>query len=194
MSLSISDSDAASGQIWGRWLAVCLTILGSLTAALYLAVVLLDPYSTGRFSPIRSVVIVTDQACYADAARVRDLRFDSAIIGNSTILRVKPSNLSTATGRRFVSLALIGSWPSVQAVVAGAFARHHHAPSGLLVWGIDDRWCNTHLDTRLEEALLPRWLYESSDYEYLSRIFSPDSLNHAVRRALILLGFSKDYG
>jgi hypothetical protein len=194
MNSSTSASDPVLDAEWGRWLAVCLWVVVAGTAAVYGAIVLLDPYSTGRFTPIQRVDIVTDQTYFATAARVRDPNFNSAVIGNSHVMVMAPERLTASTGRRFVDLALAGLWPNEQAFIARSFVRHHPGQVILLVWGIDDQWCNSDLEARIAGSPLPFWLYESSDFTYLSHILSPDALREAVHRAMILLSLAAQAG
>jgi hypothetical protein len=172
------------------WLVVIILV----TAALYSTIVFLDPYSTGRFTPIEGVDITTDQPYYADAARVRNSMFDSAIVGNSHIMAIRPSRLNVTMGGSFVSLALPRAVPNEQALLVRLFAQHHLDHARFLIWSIDHPWCSSNPGERTLSSPLPFWLYQSSDGEYLSRILSPDSVNLSVRRALILLGLAGQAG
>ena len=81
MSSSTFASEPPSDAKWGRWLATCLIAAVSATAALFAAIVLLDPYSTGRLTPIKRVDIMTDSSWVADAARARNPAQDPRIVG-----------------------------------------------------------------------------------------------------------------
>ena len=59
---------------------------------LFGAVILCDPFSTGRFTPITRIDFIGNRL-YADAAHVRDLRYDAAVFGNSHAVRLIPENL-----------------------------------------------------------------------------------------------------
>jgi len=172
---------------WRRWLIVFIAALLGLAGALYLAVVLLDPFSTGRFTPLRRIDIAIHSAALSNAGRARDPSFDSAIIGNSVARRLDPARLNAATGRHFVLLAVDALLPDQQLVIARAFARHHGGAASF-VFVLDPFWCADNIRAWPRRRELQEWLYQSSDFEYLSRIFFPQAIEAAGRRLLILAG------
>jgi len=172
---------------WRRWLVLFIAALLGLAGALYLAVVLLDPFSTGRFTPLQRIDIAIHSVALSNAGRVRDPSFDSAIMGNSVARRIDPARLSVATGRRFVLLAVDALLPDQQLVIARAFARHHRGTASF-VFVLDPFWCADNVRAWPRRRELQEWLYQSSDFEYLSRIFFPQAIEAAGRRLLILAG------
>lgn len=154
---------------------------------LYATVVLVDPFSTGRFSIFDTVDIAISDRMLAGAGRVRDSRFDSAIIGNSHAERFDPRRLDELTGRRFVQLSVPGLGLPEQMVMARAFLSHHQGPGLALLWVIDHFWCHSAQEPTLTKSDFPTWLYESSRIDYLRRIYSTDALQATAHRLAIRL-------
>lgn len=181
MSLSISSSDAPDTARWRRWLLMfVLLTLGGLSL-LFAFVIVIDPYSSGRLTPLQRVDITIKNQLYANAGRVRDSRFDAAIFGNSHAVRIDPDQLSAATGSRFVQLAIEGTHPPDHHLLLRAFARHH--PGGTLVLVLDSQSC----EPSSRPFKVPRWLYNESTTDYLANILSPLAVRAAFYRIGILL-------
>jgi hypothetical protein len=190
MTSSISSSDsvpvAETAAEWRRWLVAFLGVLvigASLILGFLIAV---DPYDTGKFG-LLSIDGVNDQnTITAIPSRARDLQFDSAVIGNSTVQRLNPAELSQATGLRFVQLYKIGATPREILAILDLFMRKHPHPRALII-GADPYWC---WHGREEPAQnLPYWLYDQSFFEYAVRLISWRSMEHAFQRISIGLGY-----
>jgi hypothetical protein len=159
-------------------------------AIIFVPVILLDPYGTGRFTPIQRTDIATADNNYANPARIRDPRFNAAIIGNSRSMRLAPHRLNQQTELSFVTLAMPGLDPQTQITVADAFIRARRGEKLTLVWGLGDEWCRSHHDL----IPFPRWLYEPSQVLYLANLVNTAAIRTALRRARILLGFRRPLG
>ena len=79
-----APGDAYDRPQWRTWLLVMLSLSVSFSAALYAVVVLVDPFSTGRFALTHRVDFATSNTRLANAGLVRDTQFDATIIGDST--------------------------------------------------------------------------------------------------------------
>jgi hypothetical protein len=69
---------------WRRWLVAFLATTAVVGIAVYLAIVLIDPFATGRFTPVGRIDLASGNPRLDKAGLVRDLRFDAAIFGSST--------------------------------------------------------------------------------------------------------------
>lgn len=187
MNSSISNSDRTEALAWSRWLLLLVTcgVIGS-TAALAF-VVAVDPFSTGRMTPIDRIDYVTNNRLYGDLARVRNPSFDAAIFGNSHALRIVPEQLNHATGRRFAMLGIEGTRLDQQIFLIHQFYKRRRDPVMVIV--LDDFSCSAEVEPP-NGYVLPRWLYDGSTFEYLSRILSPFSVRELICRILILFGFA----
>lgn len=181
MNSSTSSSDLASG--WGRCLAAGLGTLG-IGALLWLTFMLLiDPYDSGRFGWLGIAGVDDRNPVTANASRARDLRFDSAIFGNSTGQLLDPSELSQATGKHFVQLVAPGANPLGHLAILDFFLRNHQR-IGALVFVIDDPWCSRD-PARLPANSFPFWLYGDSTLAYAAHLFTWRALDRAFQRGTI---------
>ena len=185
MNLSTSNSDQTEALAWSRWLLLLVTcgVIGSIAALAF--VVAVDPFSTGRMTPIDRIDYVTNNRLYGDLARVRNPSFDAAIFGNSHALRIVPEQLNHATGRRFAMLGIEGTRLDQQIFLMHQFYKRRRDPVMIVV--LDDFSCAAEVEP---EPMAPRWLYDGSTFEYLSRILSPFSVRESIRRVLILFGLT----
>ncbi len=190
MTSSISSSEPVAVQEaaleWRRWLVAFLSV-PAVGACLILAfLIAIDPYDTGKFGLVDIDGVDDQNTVTAIPSRARDPQFDSAIVGNSTVQRLDPAELSQATGLRFVQLYKIGATPREELTILDLFMRKHPHPRALII-GADPYWC-TH--SREEPAQdLPYWLYDRSFFEYAVRLISWRSIEHAFQRISIGLGW-----
>lgn len=193
MTSSTFSSEAAPDARWRRWIAVFLATLATSFVMLYTAVVVLDPYATGRLTPIQRVDIAVPTRQYAVAGFVRDRRFNAAIFGNSHALSIEPEILSDATGARFVQLWVYAQLPRDTMFLIDAFDRRHRDQAPQFVVVLDSLWCDAKRGRSVSPDL-PRWLFEGSDLDYLRKLPSPLAAIGALRRLLILAGLSEPAG
>ncbi len=186
MTSSISSSDAP--RRLQRWLAVFATIAGGGLIVLFAALLLIDPYDSGRF-PSAGLRGVSDNTLRTShVSRGRDPQFDSAIFGNSTGTSVDPSVLSAGTRLRFVQLTFNHAIPREQLAVIDWFTRHH-PDKGAVVLVADELWCSG--DARMPARYpFPYWLY-GSDGAYLGNVLNWKSFDRAVWRIQLALGRRK---
>jgi hypothetical protein len=190
MTSSISSSEPVAppedASEWRRWLlAFCsVPVIGACLILAFL--IAIDPYDTGKFG-LFDIKGVNDQnTVTAIPSRARDPQFDSAVIGNSTVQRLNPAELSQATGLRFVQLYKIGASPREELAVLDLFTRKHPHP-GALVVGAVPYWCWHGSEEPPQN--LPYWLYDQSFFEYAVRLISWHSIEHAFQRISIGLGY-----
>jgi hypothetical protein len=180
-------ADADSRHRWRIWLLALVLGLIACTAILYIAVVLIDPFSTGRFSLTQRIDFATRTMRLADAGLVRDRRFDAAILGDSTGFTLDPARISEASKWQVAQLAIPAATPANILTVASAFERHHRAVRTLEVFVLSGGWCRSNDPNASRFGPFPDWLYESSDRLYLSRIFFSDAVVSAAVRVGIWL-------
>lgn len=157
-------------------IATFLVLVGALVA--------LDPYDTGRAALVDKPGVHKTGPRIANASRGRDQAFDAAIFGNSRIQLVEPARLDAATGMRFVSLIVPGTYPKEQFVLLDWFLRYHPVPKGL-VFGVDEWWC---LPRITYEKPFPFWLYERNLSDYIAGLVRFDAIEQLTNRLSYLLG------
>jgi hypothetical protein len=172
--------------VYRRWLMTWVVAFATALALVWVFLLLVDPYDSGRFSPLPQSASFDANARTADASRGRNIAFDSAIIGNSTAIALDPARLSELAGdkMRFVQLSIVKSGPREQLTVLRWFISHH-TKIGAVVLVADHTWCSA--DESALPAPFPFWLY-GSNAEYLRHLLSWHSLELSFRRIRLALG------
>jgi hypothetical protein len=185
MNLSTSDSDDASE--WGRCLMVCFGTLAFGAALIILAMIAVDPYDSGRFGWLGIKGASDGNPRVANASRAHDPQFDSAVIGDSTAMPLRPAELSHMTGARFVKLADYGLDPREQVAMLDFFIGRHQR-IGAVVVVTDMPWCVRDPLPALRHPF-PFWLYGGDSLDYAAHLFSWRGLDHLAQRISIGLGW-----
>jgi len=184
-----ATGDLGDTRPWRRWLAVFAGTTFVVGAVVYLAVLLIDPFATGRFTPIKSIELASNNPRLLKAGLVRDPRFDGAIFGSSTGYPLDPQRIGDASGWRVAQYAIPASLPPSQLRVARAYQRFHRGEASLQIYVLDHFWCRPGDPASGGWGAFPDWVYESSDAEYLSRILFPEGIKTAAQRVGLWLGF-----
>ena len=179
---------ADDARPWRRWLAAFLATVAAVGIAVYLAIVLIDPFATGRFTPVGRIDLASGNPRLVKAGLVRDPRFDAAIFGSSTAYPLDPKKIGDRTGWRVAQLAIPANLPPSQLRVARAYQRFHRDQASLQIYVLDELWCRPGDPAAGGWGAFPDWIYESSDAEYLSRILFPEGIKTAAQRVRIWLG------
>jgi hypothetical protein len=183
-----ADDNLGGAQPWRRWLVAFLATVVVLGVTVYAAVVLIDPFATGRFTPIKSIELASNNPRLLKAGLVRDPRFDAAIFGSSTGYPLNPKAISDASGWRVAQFAIPASLPPSQLRVARAYQRFHGDQASLQIYVLDHFWCRPGDPASGGWGAFPDWVYESSDADYLSRILFPEGIKTAAQRVGLWLG------
>jgi hypothetical protein len=144
------------------------------------ALVVMDPYETGRLGLLPSVHWGANTA---KTSRAADLTFDSAIVGNSRIMLVRPALLDERTGLKFVSLAIPGSQPREHFMVLDYLLEHHPNPRALVI-GFDETWC---FDPLPRNKTFEDWAYQGDALRYLAHLYSLTTVDKIKQLAVALL-------
>lgn len=189
-SSSTSSSEAGDAAVWRRF---ATTFVGAavLTLALMLgAVIVLDPYDTGR-GPVDWGIGVSPQGPRtANASRGRDPAFNAAVVGNSHVQLLSPQRLSAATGLSFVSLIVPGTGAREQVAMLDWFVRHHEGTARAVVLGIDEFWCEGDPALPLRHPF-PFWLYEADFSSHLAGLLRFDVVERLGERVAFLAGYGE---
>lgn len=167
----------------------CLgTLIGAALLVLALMVVV-DPYDSGKLGLLGIDGVDNRLTQITAASRARDASFNAAILGNSTAQMIEPTELSRATGLRFVQLYVTGSSPRQQLAVLEFFLRNHGEVRALVI-AADPGWC-VHARPKQEGAPFPYWIYDRSVVSYAVRLISWQAIEQAFQRLSIGLGWRK---
>jgi hypothetical protein len=155
-------------RVWRRFALTFLGLFGGGVGLLYVALLVIDPYDTGRFPTFMKTGVV-----------------DAAVIGNSRGQMLDPAKLSALTGMDFVQLTTPASGPVEQMTMLRYFMQYHRRIDAIILT-IDERWCGH--DQSLPIILpFPFWLYRGN-LDYLEHLFSARALTFAARRIKMELG------
>ena len=185
---SPDEATAGDARVWRNWLLLVLSLGAVASVVLWLAVVLIDPFSTGRFALTQQIDITTTNSRLADAALARDQRFNGAILGDSVAITLDPTVVARGSNWRLAQLGLYAAGAAEVVAVAREFERHHREGRTLEVFVLSNRWCDIGPGALKGPVPFPQWLYGSSDATYLSRLLSPQAVSLAVMRLKIWLG------
>jgi hypothetical protein len=171
---------------WRRTAIAYLATFAGMLVLFVLAVVLIDPYDSGRFPTFMPAGSPDDRAPTINISRGRDPRFDAVLLGSSRGVLGDPRRLSALTGYRFVEMAALGATPREQMTFLRWFARHRRSVDAIVV-ATDMTWCER--DPALPgEADFPYGLYSDSTLGYLDATLSTATLTFARERLLYALG------
>jgi hypothetical protein len=173
MILRHRQADAGKVNEWRRFVAVFLRVLFGGTVIFYLFVLLVDPYDIVAFSlPLdRRIVSISQRYMYPQIVRSR--RYDSLVVGTSTVRLLDPQLLDKSFGTRFANLAMDSMTAWEQKTMITYFIRKVGPPKVLIV-GLDVVWCDQSADrNRITFRGFPDWLYDDNqwnDYLYLFNV------------------------
>ncbi len=175
-------------QTWAGFVKTLLLTAGGLVAALFLFVLLIDPYDNVPFSPPIERPMMDDNQRFLYPGLVRSGKFDSAVFGTSTSRLLRPAQLDELFGGRFANLAMNSATAWEQYRIADLFLRTVPAPR-TVVFGIDRVWCEPDADTqRLTFRPFPPWMYDDDRWNDLAYLLNGKTLEIAGRLVEYHLG------
>ncbi|NQU71864.1 MAG: hypothetical protein HQ514_15025 [Rhodospirillales bacterium] len=167
-----------------------LSILG-LAAIVAGFLLVVDPYDTLPFSPDFEREPISTNTRFSFPALAMKLRFDSAIFGTSTNRLLRPADLNSHFGARFVNLSMNSATTYEQLKIFDLFIDHHPQPKAVIL-GIDSEWCTVGEDPALFTVRpFPPWLYDGDPWNDALYLFNFSALEQAGRQAAQLVGLRK---
>jgi hypothetical protein len=162
------------------------TFVGIL-AAIYLFVLLVDPYGVVPFSlPFERPIMSSQRQMYPQILRTG--RYDSIVVGTSTSRPLDPAALERVLGGRFSTFAMnsMTAWEQVQ--VIDYFRRTVAAPKALLI-GVDDKWCNPNGGDDQRDKEFPLWAYDGNRWNDFLYLLNNPTLEVAAHTVGWVLGW-----
>jgi hypothetical protein len=187
LQAEFSDSQAPAGR-WRGFVRALLLSAALLLATLGGFIVMLDAHDHLAISPAFERAPINANQRFSYPALARSQRFDSVVIGTSTIRLLRPAQLNAELGGKFANLAMNSATAYEQARMLELFVRHHPQARTVLV-GIDAVWCTTSAE--LERYTLrpfPEWMYDANRWNDFLYILNGSTLEQAVRQAQFKLG------
>ncbi|MFT5172977.1 MAG: hypothetical protein ACI8W7_001145 [Gammaproteobacteria bacterium] len=184
----MNNFDSKQAWPWRTFLVYmctsCLALLG--TVAVF--IVIMDPHDHVFFSPPFARAPINTNQRFSYPALARSDRFDSLVIGTSTIRLLNPTLLNEALGGQFVNLAMNSATAYEQRKIHTLFMRQHQHARTLLV-GIDKVWCDANeIAERYTRRPFPEWLYDEHRWNDLPHMLNSATLEQAVRQLQYQLG------
>ena len=160
---ALSNSD---GQ-WKRFFRTLIITVSSLFAAGYLFILIVDPYGMLplQFNFDRSPAGGDRRYWLPNMAK--NSRFDSAIIGSSTIRLLNPDDLNLFLNGRFVNLGIEGASLFEQEAIFDVFLRNHPQPK-TIIFGVDLAYFDPeHFGVVTKAEHFPAWMYDENPFNDL---------------------------
>lgn len=180
-----AGDDGAAWRGMARTTAITLAGgLGLVAGTIYLV----DPYDVVPFSPPAPRPMMDLNQRWLYPAVARSGRYDSLVIGTSTIRLLDPQRLDRAFGGRFANLAMNSATAWEQDQLARVFLRAAGPPRTLVI-GIDTVWCAQDADTRrITFRGFPEWMYDDDRWNDLVHLLNGKTLEIAGRLVGYWLG------
>ena len=177
--------------MWRRFLwPFALTFAVGL-AIPFALVLLADPYGVSPARLVSSEHVIPTQRRFIVADIIRSGRYESFIVGTSTVNSINPAWLEAAFGGRFANVAVHGATPYEQMRVLDLVLRQKPAPR-MIILGLDDTWCSRVQPARYHpQVQFPEWLFEDSRLGHLTHLLNWHAVELARRKLEIAVGYSK---
>ncbi len=156
---------------------------------LYGFVAVVDPWDTLPLSPPLKRVPISSNARFSFPALARSPRFDSVVLGTSTLRLLQPVQLDPVLGTRFANLAMNSATPWEQMQMLGVFARAHPAPKAVVI-GIDMAWCGASND-RLTPRPFPEYMYRANLWPAYREMLTPYAVQEAANQFAVMTGLKR---
>lgn len=175
---------------WRRlWIAAAATVAGGL-ALVALAVALIDPLGNIGLLPGIDRQPMSRDKRFSTPGLARQARFDSLIIGTSTVRLLRPSYLGPALDASFANLSLDGSLPAEHVRSLRYFLKHHPRPK-VLIAGIDPGlWCVEDVQPEPRRRAMPDLLYDDNRWNDVPHMLNWQVLRLTGEQLLYLVGAS----
>ena len=176
---------------WRGFLTVTLYTWAVISIILLTLIIVVDPHNNLFISPpIKCAPIDTNQR-FSYPALARNPRFDSVVIGTSTIRLLKPSVLNDKLGGNFVNLAMNAATAYEQSRIFDLFIRHHPKARTIII-GLDRNWCAVEDEyKRFTFRQFPEWLFDENPWNDLLYIYNNEVLEQTVRQLEFYFGHRK---
>lgn len=162
---------------------------------LYALILIIDPYDSVPFSPNWDRHPVRGDHRHWNARLLKQPEFDSAVIGTSSSMLLKPAELNQVFGGSFANLSMPAATPFEQLRILELF-HHYHPRLATLVVGLDTLWCHPDGQRQFTNDILrrafPAWLYDTNPWNDLPP-FNKTTLKAAYDQARALIGLYAPY-
>jgi hypothetical protein len=187
-----SRNRALQAANWRESNRLFLATFVGILAAVYIFILLIDPYGVVPFSlPFERPIMSSQRQMYPQI--LRSGRYDSIVVGTSTSRLLDPAALTRVLGGHFASLAMPSTTAREQVRVIDYFRRTVAAPRAVLV-GLDHEWCNrdgtavARETANAREREFPAWAFDDNPWNDLLYLLNNPTLEIAGRTVGRILG------
>jgi hypothetical protein len=171
---------------WKESNRIFLTTFVGILLAIYVFILLIDPYGVVPFSlPFERPIMSSQRQMYPQILRTG--RYDSIVVGTSTSRLLDPAALGRVLGGHFASLAMPSTTALEQVRIIDFFRRTVAAPKALLI-GLDHEWCHRDRSASVREKEFPDWAYDDNRWNDLLYLLNNPTLEVAGRTVGRVLG------
>lgn len=152
---------------------------------------LIDPYGNIPGSPGDERAAMAQNQRFSYPSLARNPKFDSAIIGTSTLRLLKPEYLDQGLGARFVNLSMNSATSWEQSQIYSVFKARRNEIAYLII-GFDVTWCTTDQSyQKLTPRRFPDWIYDENPWNDLVHMIEFKSFEVLGQQAGWLLGIKE---
>jgi len=171
---------------WYTSVRLFLATFGGALLALYIVIVVVDPYGVVPFSPPFERPLVSSQRqMYPQILRTG--RYDSIVVGTSTSKLLDPAALGRVLGGHFATFAMAQATAREQVEILDYFARTVPAPRVVLI-GVDHEWCYRNGTAGVREREFPSWAYDGDRWNDLLYLLNGPTLESALHALGSMMG------
>ena len=179
---------------WLRFLRIFLIVAGASVALIVGLIVWANPYRNIPFvSQQRPLMDLNQRYLYPSVAR--DLTFDSAVFGTSSIRLLKPEELEQALGGRFAELGMNDATAYEIYRLARLFLEYRQMSGRMprtVIFGIDIRFCQVEETyQQFTPRPFPPWMFDHDPWNDLLYLFNGKTIEIAGRILAYQLGLRR---
>ena len=183
----VTGNPALQAMGWQESNRIFLKTFVGILSALYIFILLIDPYGVVPFSlPFERPIMSSQRQTYPQI--LRSGRYDSIVVGTSTSRLLDPAALGSVLGGHFASFAMpdAAAWEQVR--IIDYFRRTVADPKALLI-GLDHEWCSPSRVADKRGKEFPSWAYDDNRWNDLLYLLNNPTLEVASRMVGRLLGW-----
>jgi hypothetical protein len=168
--------------MWPRFLLVFALTFAAAMLAAAAAIALIDPLAISPLRVVSDEILPQTDRRYIVPAIVRGRRYDSYLIGTSTIHLFDPKRFDDFNIGHFANLSLFASTPYEQVRLIQLIVRKQPDVKNI-IWGVDLNWCSTAAPSKYTPlAAFPEWLYDDDGLGHLTHALNWSEMDLARRK------------
>jgi hypothetical protein len=165
MQVTVNSSTSSSENSWRKFIKVFTITFAVITVAGYLFILLVDPYDSLPVSFAFNRGPLSSDQRFFNPGLARRHRFDSAVIGTSTLKLLNPEELNPIFHSAFVNLSMNAASIFEQEAIFNVFVTAHPKPK-VVIFGIDDVYYRKENYAQhiggVKPEHFPDWMYDEN--------------------------------